>query len=102
MSDRERIERVIYEAIDELNNHLPKGARVEKSHDAPLYGPAGALESLDFVDFIMDVESRVGREFGIDVMLTDDDLLSKQRSPFSTVGTLVEHLEGVVSGRVGG
>jgi acyl carrier protein len=102
MADRERIERVVYEAIDELNKHLPKGTRVEKSPAAALYGPDGALESLDFVDFIMDVESRVGSEFGIDVMLTDDDLLSKQRSPFATVGTLVEHLQGVVSGGPGG
>ena len=36
----------VYAAVDELNQQLPGGVRVEKSLDAPLYGAAGKLESL--------------------------------------------------------
>lgn len=96
MSHRERIVRVVYDAVDELNEQLPEGTLVEKSPDAPLYGKSGKLESLDFVTFIMEVEEKFRDEFGVDVMITDENLLSKQNSPFSTLGTLTEYLEGVL------
>ena len=41
----------------------------------------------------MEVETKIQDEFGIDFLLTDEDLLSKEKSPFLTVGTLIEHLE---------
>lgn len=92
MANQERIEKAVYEAIDEINNQLPGGVRVEKSSDATLYGKSGKLESLDFVTFIMEVETKIQDEFGIDFVLTDENLLSKEKSPFLTVGTLIEYL----------
>lgn len=96
MAEREKIEKAVFEAIDEMNSQLPKGIVVEKSLDAPLYGRSGKLESLDFVSFIFEVESKIQSEFGIDLVLTDENLLSKESSPFVTVGSLIEHLEGVI------
>ncbi len=97
MGIHERVERAVYEAIDELNRQLPKGVEVEKSPDAPLYGKSGKLESLDFVTFIMEVESKVGEEFGVEIVLTDEQLLSRQNSPFLTVRSLTEHLEQMLA-----
>lgn|SRR4051812_5974438 len=96
MSNRERIVRAVYSAVDDLNEQVPAGVTIEKSPDAPLYGKSGKLESLDFVTFIMEVEEKVREEFGVDVMITDENLLSKEKSPFSTLGTLTEYLEGVL------
>jgi acyl carrier protein len=98
MPERERIERAVYRAVDELNRQLPGGVQIEKSPDAPLYGRAGKLESLDFVTFIMEVESRIKDEFGIDLVLSDENLLSRESSPFSTLGNLIWHLETVLEG----
>jgi acyl carrier protein len=94
MSNRERIVRAVYSAVDDLNEQLPKGVAVKKSQDEPLYGKSGQLESLDFVTFIMEVEEKVRAEFGVEVVITDEHLLSKEKSPFSTLGTLTEYLEG--------
>jgi hypothetical protein len=44
----------------------------------------------------MEVETKVQSEFDVDFVLTDEDLLSKEKSPFSTVGSLVEHLQTVL------
>ncbi|MDQ3819051.1 MAG: acyl carrier protein [Acidobacteriota bacterium] len=96
MSNRERIVQAVYGAVDELNKRLPGGVKIEKSLDAPLYGKSGKLESLDFVTFIMEVEEKVSEEFGANVMVTDEKLLSKQESPFSTLGTLTDYLERVL------
>jgi len=92
MSKHERIQKAVYDAIDELNKQL-KGVQIEKASDAALYGKSGKLESLDFVTLIMEVETAIQNEFGVDFLLTDENLLSKQSSPFLTVGTLIEHLD---------
>ena len=93
MAKQERITTAVYGAVDELNSQLPKGAQIEKVPDAPLYGAGGKLESLDFVTFIMEVEERIKLEFGVDITIADENLLSKEKSPFSNLRTLIEYLE---------
>jgi len=90
--DEQRLQAAIYRAIDNLNTQLLPGVSLEKSLEAPLYGPASKLESLDFVTFIMEVEEEVNDEFGTDVTIADENLLSKEKSPFSTVRTLRDYL----------
>lgn len=97
MANEERIATVVYAAIDELNKQLPPGVQIEKSLDAPLYGAAGKLESLDFVTFIMEVEEKIKAEFGVDITIADENLLSKEKSPFSSLRTLIEYLKEVLS-----
>ena len=92
----ERILKAVYSAIDELNAQLPPGVSVEKSLDAPLYGASGKLESLDFVTLVMEVEEKIKAEFGVDITIADENLLSKEESPFSSVRTLVEYLKEVL------
>lgn len=92
MPNHERVRNVVYSAVDSLNKQLPKGVSVDKSLDAPLYGKSSKLESLDFVTLIMEVEEKVKEEFGVDITIADEDLLSKEKSPFSTIGTLTEYL----------
>jgi acyl carrier protein len=96
MTREERISTAVFSAVDELNKQLPKGVEVEKSLDAPLYGAAGKLESLDFVTFIMEVEEKIKAEFGVDITIADENLLSKEKSPFSSLRTLIEYLEEVL------
>jgi acyl carrier protein len=92
----ERILKAVYSAIDELNAQLPPGVSVEKSPDAPLYGASGKLESLDFVTLVMEVEEKIKAEFGVDITIADEHLLSKEQSPFSSVRTLIEYLKEVL------
>jgi acyl carrier protein len=96
MAEEERIAKAVYAAVDELNGQLPAGVSVEKSLDAPLYGAGGKLESLDFVTLIMEVEEKINAEFDTDITIADENLLSKQKSPFSTLRTLIEYLEEVL------
>src|SRR5713101_2753796 len=96
MTNEERIAKAVYAAVDELNEQLPKGVQIEKSLDAPLYGASGKLESLDFVTLIMEVEEKIKTEFGVDLTIADENLLSKEQSPFSSVRTLIEYLEEVL------
>jgi len=101
MANQEKITTAVYGAVDELNRQLPKGAQIEKSPDAPLYGAGGKLESLDFVTFIMEVEERIKAEFGLDITIADENLLSKEKSPFSSLRTLIEYLEELLKQEAG-
>src|SRR5215510_7630761 len=96
MADMDRISKAVYAAVDDLNQQLPAGVQIEKSLDAPLYGASGRLESLDFVTSIMEVEEKVNAEFGTDITIADENLLSKEKSPFSTLGTLIEYLQEIL------
>jgi len=58
-----------------------------------VYGAGGKLESLDIVTLIMEVEEKINAEFGTSITIADENLLSKQKSPFSTLGTLIEYLD---------
>jgi len=96
MADEARVSKAVYAAVDDLNQQLPAGVQIEKSLDAPLYGAAGKLESLDFVTLIMEVEEKINAEFGTDITIADENLLSKEKSPFSTLGTLIEYLQEIL------
>jgi len=96
MPTDERITKAVLAAVDEVNQQLPGGVQIEKSLDAPLYGSSGKLESLDFVTLIMEVEEKINAEFGTDITIADENLLSKQKSPFSTLGTLTEYLQDLL------
>jgi len=96
MPTDERISKAVFAAVDDLNEQLPAGVHIEKSLDAPLYGSSGKLESLDFVTLIMEVEEKINAEFGTDITIADENLLSKERSPFSSLGTLIEYLEDLL------
>jgi len=96
MPTDERITNAVLAAVDEVNQQLPGGVQIEKSLDAPLYGSSGKLESLDFVTLIMEVEEKINAEFGTDITIADENLLSKQKSPFSTLGTLIEYLQDLL------
>jgi acyl carrier protein len=93
MATDERVSKAVFSAVDEINKQLPAGVSVQKSLDAPLYGAGGKLESLDFVTLIMEVEEKINAEFGTDITMADENLLSKEKSPFSTLRTLIEYLE---------
>lgn len=93
MSNQARIQKAVYDVIDEVNKQLNRGVQLEKSPEAALYGKPSKLDSLDFVTFIMEVETEIQNEFGVELLLTDENLLSKEASPFRTVGTLVEHID---------
>jgi acyl carrier protein len=97
MPSDERIAKAVYAAVDELNEQLPKGVQIDKALDAPLYGSTGKLESLDFVTLIMEVEEKINAEFGTDITIADENLLSKEKSPFSTLGTLIDYLNEVLA-----
>ena len=92
ISNQERILQAIYNAVDEVNEQLPKAKNLDKAPDTVLFGRPGKLDSLSLVSLIIAVEQNIHDEFGTDVTLADDRALSQRNSPFRTIGALSEYI----------
>jgi acyl carrier protein len=88
---REIITNAAYCAIEEINEELAPDQQLAKSTDTPLYGAKGSLDSLGLVRLIVTMEQLVEEELGCAITLADDRAFSETRSPFSTVGALIEY-----------
>lgn len=87
---------VIYKAIDALNDSLPKDRRIEKSPQASLFDQSGAVDSLGLTLLIVGLEQRIEEELGVRVTLVNDQVLSKEGSPFNNVKVLTDHIAKLV------
>ena len=96
MSDRERIMRAIYRAVDTVNEGRPKGKGLEKSPPTILFGKGGQLDSLGLVSLIVEVEQQVEEELGITITLADERAMSQQKSPFMTIQSLSDYVSLLV------
>ena len=82
----------ILKAIDELNDILPQGKKLEKSNETLLHGNNTNLDSLGFVNLITAIEKHIEDNFDVSITLADDRAMSQKRSPFLTVETLVDYI----------
>lgn len=82
----------IYAAVDEINALRPPSRQLPKSPDTELVGPAGLLDSLGFVNFIVAVEVNVEQQSGISINLADQQAMSQENSPFRTISTFAEYI----------
>jgi len=79
----EKIRRLVVET-------LPKP--VSAAGGEAIFGPGGALDSLDLVNYLADLEYRLDQEFGRELVLASEQAMSRGRSPFRDVNTLTEYI----------
>jgi hypothetical protein len=58
----------------------------------PIFGPGAPMDSLGLVNFLADLEYRVGEEFKKEIVLASDRAMSRSRSPFRDVAVLTEYI----------
>jgi D-alanine--poly(phosphoribitol) ligase subunit 2 len=91
MMDEETARRVVYDAIDIVNQQLPASKRLRKAPDTVIVGAGGALDSLGVVSFVIAVEEKVAELTGAAVQLLDETMLA-EGSPFHTAGSLARYI----------
>jgi acyl carrier protein len=64
----------------------------EDLEQTPLYGRESALDSLDLVSLIVDVESALSVSYNVEVTLASERAMSQKRSPFRSVETLANYI----------
>lgn len=90
------LERIVTQAIDELNLQRAADQQLSSGPDTPLFGAAGSLDSLGLVVLISEVENRLEEAFGLRINLADEELLARGESPFASAGALRQYLAEIV------
>ena len=96
MTERDKILKSIYDAVDEVNEQLPEGQALEKSPDTVLLGESGKLESIDLVNILVATEENVEEAFGVPISITDERAVSEEKSPFTTIETLCNFISNLL------
>jgi acyl carrier protein len=94
---RRKIVEIVTHSVTALNEMLNVKVPVEMGESANLYGSAGLLDSLSLVNLIVLTEERIEDEFGVGIILASEKAMSQKRSPFATIGSLVDYIEGILS-----
>jgi acyl carrier protein len=89
------IEELVLRAMETANLARADDAQLVISPNAAIFGPDSPLDSLGLVALILDIEDAL-HEAGCHVVLSDERALSGRRSPFRTVGSLVEYVGTLV------
>lgn len=83
-----RVLRCIEVAIRDLNALRAADAQLAFTPGLQLAGEGGALDSLGFVNFVVSLETELGREFGSGASVMGDLLASPDPREFATVEAL--------------
>lgn len=65
--------------------------RALPADDAALFGPDGALDSIDLVSFVTDAEEEVNDRYDAEVVLASTRALSRSKSPFRSLNALADY-----------
>jgi acyl carrier protein len=63
--------------------------------DTILYGSGGVFDSLDLVEFIIELERQIEEETGEHIRITTDQAFSFKRNPFLNIQTVVDFINNM-------
>lgn len=91
MTDKQ-IEKLIIEALIELNEGLPDEEKITITTQTELFGLNAQIDSLSLVSLIVNIESKISNELNYEISITDDRAMIREESPFLNVQTLKNYI----------
>ncbi|TKJ17327.1 hypothetical protein CEE44_02215 [Candidatus Woesearchaeota archaeon B3_Woes] len=88
MKDDEII-KAIYNAIDDVNELLPKEEKLRKEPNTPIFD---VLSSLLILNFIVKLEENIKEVFNVTINLADELIVLKKNNPLKNVQNLKNHI----------
>jgi hypothetical protein len=95
-TNRAEVESIVHQAIDELNLTRPAALRIAKDPETALVGAQAAIDSLELVTLLHQVETEVSARFGVAVALTESPAVFERGGPLTQLGLLIDHLARAV------
>ncbi len=93
---KDQIREILKDSIDELNEQLDDEKKIVFSEDVRLIGKKSLLDSMDFVTLITIIEERISDQMDRDIRIVSDKAFSMERSPFYSIGTLIDYVTELV------
>ena len=86
MKIEHKIEKIIYKAIEEINNELK--LNMEKSLDTKILGGNSQLDSLGIFSFVLEIEKRIEEDFKIEISLINNEFIDNDSDHLDNVEKL--------------
>ena len=90
--DRETILTLVQTSLRELGEDLNQEALLSTDENTRLFGSRSALDSMNLVNLIADIEERLSEDHGIAITLANPSAMSRTHSPFRKVGSCVDYI----------
>ncbi len=92
-----RIISAIYDAVDQVID-LDPNTTIDKSPETLLYAKEGGLDSLGLINLIVAVEQNICDAFAVNIVLANEDAMSRANNPFRSIGGLAEYIAELLEG----
>lgn len=92
MNPAQKVQGIVFEAIEKFNQSLPRNRRLEKSPGTTLLEGDQNLDSLEFLNLASLIEKNIAQEFKIPFTVFDVNAMAKKKDPFRTVESFLEYL----------
>ena len=88
------IKDIVLKAVKSVNKELKNKDLKVVSEETILFEK---LDSMAILDLILEIEGNIQTEYGKYIQVADDTMMDAIKTPFKTVGTLIEFIEVKVS-----
>ena len=85
-----RLLKLLKDFIDE--NEIDYDKDIVLDENIRLIGTSSVFDSMELVQFIVDVESLLDDEFDIEIELTSEKAMSRRNSPFISINSLTKFI----------
>ena len=91
---KEKIKTRLVKLLDQFikENEIELDKNVVLDENIRLIGTTSVFDSMELVQFIVEVESLLDEEFEIEIELTSEKAMSRRNSPFISINTLTEYI----------
>ena len=91
--------KIVLEKLDDLNTTLPSNEQFLVSDQTILFGMGSCIDSLSLVSIIVDLEMHFSEILSYELSLTNDNAMSREKSPFTSVSSLVEYIDELINSK---
>jgi hypothetical protein len=82
----------IHSSVETINAERPPTEQIPVSDDTALLGRGSQLDSMAFVAFVADLEERLRRATGQELVLVSELISSDAHKPFRSISALADHI----------
>lgn len=95
--NKDLVNSVIIKTLNDLVDTLPQDQKFVPDVNTKLFGNGSQIDSLTLVSFIVELEGVFSSEYNLDIVLTDDRAMTREKSPFDSVNDLSDYILEVVN-----
>lgn len=88
---------IVISKVVSLVDTLPEDKKFSVDQNTTLFGNGSSIDSLSLVSIIVDLETTFSAEYGLDISLTDDKAMMREKSPFESIKSLTEYISELVN-----